>query len=238
MATSTTNTAYGIIFDAMHDAGLLGEGDQPNSEQLAMNLRRLSDLANMWQTQGLKLFLWQMVEVTLTADKYEYTFGPAGDVVMDKPLRVFDGYVLTADNVRRPITPLSWDEWNRLSQVTGNSGAINSYFVDKQSLKMTVMFWNAPDATEAANKVYLLMQTAASNPANLTSDTAFPQEWRLALRWGLADEICTGQPQSIMTRCTVRAKSYRDALENWDVEDTPTRFTPDSRMFVNSGRFK
>ena len=51
---SASNTVYGIINDAMHDAGYLQEGEIPNSDQLASNQRRLCDIINLWQTQGLR----------------------------------------------------------------------------------------------------------------------------------------------------------------------------------------
>ena len=66
----------------------------------------------------------------------------------------------------------------------------------------------------------------------------FPQEWFLALRWGFADEICTGQPQAIMDRCEKKATMYREALEDWDVEDTSTRFQPDTRMGYGASNFR
>src|SRR5574337_769768 len=65
MATSVSNNAYGIIADAMVDAGLLQKGSRPDSDDLAVNMRRLNDLINLWQTQGLKLFLQEDVVVPL-----------------------------------------------------------------------------------------------------------------------------------------------------------------------------
>lgn len=239
MTTATSNTAYGIINDAMHDAGLLGIGDEPNSEQLADGMRRLCDIINLWQTQGLKLFLWQDVQVPLVVGQLTYSLGPTGNVVMVKPLRVLQGYVLQKPgNSRRPLVALSWDEFFRLSQVTGNNGMISSYFVDKQAYTLNVSFWNAPDFIESLNEAHLLLETQATNPINLEENVSFPQEWRIALRWGLADDISTGQPAAIMDRCSQKAKGYREALEDWDVEDTETRFTPDQRNFLNSGNFK
>lgn len=238
MAASVSNTVYGIISDAMHDAGLLGLGDEPNSEQLATNMRRLCDLINVWQTQGLKLFLLQDISITLTAGKSKYSLGTGGDVDMVKPSRVLDGYILNTSNVRRPIVSLSWEEWMRLSQVTGNDSAISSYFVDKQASFLYVNFWNTPNAAEAANTAHLLVQVAANNPNNLEASSMFPQEWRMALRWGLADDICTGQPQAIMDRCAGKARAFRDALEDWDVEDTSTSFAVDARMYNTTGKFR
>lgn len=243
MATPESNTALGIITDAVYAAGYTQSGQTPDSQVLSDCFRRLVDLINLWQTQGLKLFLLQDIAVQLYEGQQLYVFGPSGpDVIMPKPLRALQGYVLVSqdgccdDNgIRRPIYPISWEEWMRLPQVCGNNGTVTSFFVDKQPYVLNIHFWNAPDATEANNTAHLLMQTQASLPVNLEDPSGFPQEWRLALVWGLADEIAGGQPQAIMDRCERRAKQYREALEDFDVEDAPTMFAVDTRYSMGSG---
>lgn len=239
MTAPVSNTPYGIIYDAYHDIGLLGLGEEPNSEQLTEGMRRLCDVINLWQTQGLKLFLLEDFEITLTANKASYSMGLTGDIVMAKPSRILQSYILLTDGlVRRPLVSLSWDEWMRLSQVSGNQGQISSYFVNKQSDLLTVTFWNTPDAEEATNTAHVLLQRQVDNPINLEADMMFPAEWRIALRWGLADDLATGQPEAIMTRCAQRAAAFREALEDWDVEDTVTRFAIDQRMNFGYGKFQ
>lgn len=236
---AASNTCYGIIDDAMHDAGLLQEGEDPNSEQLATNMRRLCDIVNLYQTQGLKLFLLEDLSIPLVNGQSTYTLSPGGSVDMTKPLRGLQGYILsTVGNIRRPLTVMSWDDYMRLSQVTGNDGMINSFFINKQAYTLNVFFWNTPDSVEATNTAHILIQTQAANPAMLTEDMSFPQEWRIALRWGLAADICTGQPDSVVRRCEKRAEEFRTMLEDWDVEDAPTRFVIDSRMYGSRGKFK
>lgn len=235
---ANSNTIYGIIDDAMRDAGLLEEGELPNSEQLSENFRRLSDIINLWQTQGLKLFLLEELVVTLTATVGLYSLGPTGTVVMAKPSRILQANVVTPAGIQRPLVPMSWNDWMTLSQRT-NPGTISSYFVDKQPTLLNVHLWNPPDATDAANTAHFLIQREAPNPINLLDSMQFPQEWRIALRWGLADDICTGQPQAIMERCAQRAVIYRTALEDWDVEDVATSFAPDNRSgYGVQGRFR
>jgi hypothetical protein len=239
MATSVSNTAYGIIDDALHDAGWIQLGQRPNSEQLAVNLRRLNDLVNMWQTLGIKLFLQEEINVTLVANQGIYVIGPGGDVDMTKPERILSGYITVAgSNTRRQLTIISRSDYDLLSQVVGNEGAINQFFVDKQQTVLNLSVWPPPDTTDAGNTATFLMQIQSPNPANLTDSSGFPQEWRLALRWGLADEVCTGQPESIMQRCQQRAQMYREALENWDVEDAPTSFAVDTTRMQGYGRFR
>lgn len=239
MATSVSNNAYGIITDAMVDAGLLQDGDRPNSDQLAVNMRRLNDTINLWQTQGLKLFLQEEVTVPLTVGQTQYVLGPSGPaVVMARPPRILQGFIVGPGAVRRPLVNISRDEWERLSQITGNNGQINSFMVDKQAVQTNLNLWPAPDTVEATNTATFLMQVQAPNPLALTDQVGFPQEWRIALRWGLADDICTGQPTTIMQRCSEKARMYRDALEDWDVEDAPTFFNVDSRFYQSGGRFR
>jgi len=239
-ATSVSNTAYGIINDAMVDAGLLQEGQRADSEQLANFMRRLNDIVNLWQSYGLKLFLQQEVTFDMVADQSIYTFGPSGTGAdMAKPSRVLQGYItLTNGDSRRPLTPLSVDEWERLGQVVGNSGVVNSYMVRKQTTLLQINLWPPPDATDVVNPCTLLFQVQPTGPIILSDNTSFPQEWRIALRWALAEDICTGQPQAIVDRCANNAKVYREQLEGWDVEDAPTYFGLDMRAQQSYGRFK
>ena len=237
MTTPAVNTAGWIIRSAMRDAGYLARGQDPSSEDFAEHLVRLNEMVNLWQTQGLKLFLLQDTSVTLTAGVALYTFGTSGTVPMDKPLRVVEAYYSNSSGIRRPLLPMAWNDYIRLSQIT-QQGALNSYFVDKQATLLKVFFWLVPDATAATGTAHLVLQTQIPNFTQLNQASAFPPEWALALRWGLADEICTGQPQVIMDRCQNRAQSYRRALEDWDVEDAPTNFSPDARNMHNRGGFR
>ena len=234
---ATFLTAQRIIRMAYRDAGIIQEGDEPNGEQYADGMLRLNDVANLWQTQGLKLWLLQDTAVTLVAGQATYTLKPAGSVNMTKPLRVVEAYYLDSSSIRRPLIPLSWNDWVRLSQVT-QTGQINSYFVDKQQSQLSVSFWLVPDATAATGTGHLLLQTQVTQMVSLTDATGFPMEWAMALRWGLADDLATGQPQSIMDRCEKRATMYRNALEDWDVEDAPTSFTPDQRALYSGRGFR
>lgn len=224
MTTPSDNTPISIIQDAYFDAGLLPEGDSLNGEQITNGLRKLTDLINLWQTQGIKLWLNQDISITLVSGTNTYTLGLTGTVVMTKPLRVIQAWFDDGNDNRRPLTPLAWDDYARLSQIT-QEGAINSYFVDKRATVLSVFFWLTPDDTAATGTAHLLTQVQVTNPISVTETMNFPTEWRIALRWGLADEICTGQPQAIMDRCQQRAAVYRTALEDNDVEDVPVRFT-------------
>ena len=237
MPAPADNTPLSVINDAYFDAGLTQEGQTPNSEQIVTGMRKLTDLVNLWQTQGLKLWLNVDTTVTLVAGRGTYVLGPGSTTGIDmtKPLRVLEAYYRDVNAIRRPLTSMAWNDYVRLSQIT-QLGQLNSYFVDKQQTALSVFFWLIPDATAATGTAHLLLQTQVVNFITVTETLNFPVEWRIALRWGLADELATGQPQAIMDRCQQRATMYRTMLEDWDVEDSPTRFAPDSRALQRAFR--
>jgi len=237
MTAPSSNTPLAIISDAYFDAGLLQQGQVPNSEQVVMGMRKLTDVINLWQTQGLKLWLNQDLPITLVAGQGTYTLGPLGNVPMTKPLRVVESYYEDVNKIRRPLIPMSWNDYVKLSQVT-QLGQLNSYFVNKQQSALSIFFWLVPDSVAAQGLGHLVIQDQVTNFVNVTETMNFPIEWRIALRWGLADELATGQPQAIMDRCQQRAQAYRTMLEDWDVEDASTRFTPDSRSGYVTGSFR
>jgi hypothetical protein len=239
MTTSSNfNTPDRIIRMALKDAGLIQDGDDPTSEQFADALNRLNDIINFEQTQGLKLWLQYDLAVPLVAGTNPYTIGPSGLVNMTKPTRVLDnGYYLDSYGNRRPLIMMSRDEWSRLSNPTAQ-GATTSYFVDKQQTQLVVYFWLVPDTQAATGVAHLLIQQQVSNIVSLTDGMNFPLEWFMWLRWALASDLSTGQPAIIMERCSVFAEGYRNALENWDVEDAATSFAPDQRVAYQSGAFR
>jgi len=225
-----------IIRSAMIEAKLLQTGDDPSSENYAEYMPRLNHLINTWQTDGLRLWLNFDQSVTLVAGTAKYSFSPTGAVVMTRPLRVIDGYYLDSSSNRRPLWSMGRLDYDKLSNVT-NQGAVNSYFVDKQQTTLDVYFWMTPDTTAATGTAHVILQQQVTNFTGLTDTMNFPVEWYLSLIWGLADEICGGQPQAIMNRCAQRAAFYKEKLDNWDVEDASTVFTPDQRQTWGTGRF-
>lgn len=239
MATPSNNTPAKIIEDGLFDAGLLEQGQQPDGEQLTVGMRKLQDLINYMQTQGLKLWLNEDLSITLTEGVGTYDLGPVlkgGTVDMTKPLRVVEAYYAGSTGIRRPLLPLAWRDYVQLSQVN-QTGALNSYFVNKEQYVLSVFFWLIPDATAATGTGHLVIQNQVTQPIILTDEMNFPPEWRMALRWGFAADNCRGQPDAIVQRCTQMADFYRRALEDWDVEDAPTSFQPDPRAQYATSSF-
>ncbi len=237
MTAPSNNTPLSVIEDAYIDATIIKRGQSLSSDQLVLGMRRLTDVINFEQTQGLKLWLNVDTAVPLVAGQGTYTFSPTGDVTMPKPPRAIEAYYRDVNGIRRPLICLSWDDYIRLSQVN-QTGQINSFFVNKKQLELSVFFWLIPDATAATGEAHLLLQTQVTNFVNVTEEMNFPVEWRMFLHWALAADLATGQPQAIMDRAEQKTAMYREMLEGWDVEDASTSFAPDSRSQYYGNRFR
>lgn len=239
MATSPTRgTAGYIIFEAMVEAGKLGRGASPKSEDYGLWMNRLNSMTAAWMTQGIKLFTWIDQPLNILTGKALYLIGPgAPDVNIPLPLKVTQSYYIDLSGNQRPLSLLAWDDWTRLSNKSQNS-APNSYFVDRQPNVMNFWIWLSPDTFTVANgTVHVVMTRQSIKPSQITDSTGFPPEWELALIWGLADEKCGGAPTDVQTRCQQRASYYREMLENFDVEEGSLQIQPDARGSGGYSRF-
>lgn len=231
----TENTGYSIISGAAWNACLIPGGEDPVGDLLAKWTRKLNQLINFIQTKGIRLWLHQDTAVVLTAGTSLYTFGPTGTVVMTKPTQIVDQYYLYPANqgaTRRPVFRISRQEWDTLS-TTQQNGPITQIFVDPQQLTLNVNTWLTPDANEALGTLHLVLRSQVTNFVGITDAMNFPIEWALALEWGLAAQICQGQPQAVINRCDMMAAYFLNALEEWDAEqETSIKLQPDQRLHL------
>lgn len=232
----TAMTATAIVTKAYQDCQRLARFASLVADQQTDALDRLNDIINLWQTQGLKLFLDYEHTVTLVASQGTYSFRSGGDVNVSRPLEVKHVSYWDSNSVSRPLHPISRQEWSSLSNRT-QTGSVNQYFAEKLYDRLNLHLWNVPDSTAAAGTLRVVVRAQADNPATIGANVLFPPEWALALRWGLADELATGMPDAVQARCAQRARAYREALEDFDVENTETYFQPDQRGLTAS-RFR
>lgn len=232
----TALTAQALVTSGYRDAQKLARGAALPSDLLADGMDRLNDLVNLWQTQGLKLFLESETTVPLVAGKQMYSFSPTGDIVMEKPLRAKDAAYWDQFGNSRPLIPISRQEWTDLTTRTA-IGSVNQYFIEKHVGQLNMHLWQIPGEVEAKGHVKIVIHNQTKNVTISTDTVGFPIEWALALRWGIADEVSFGMPEAVQQRCQARAQAYRQALEDWDVEDTETYFQVDSRA-VKASKFR
>jgi hypothetical protein len=232
------NTPELVIRDAMRETQLLEKGANPTSEDYAIHIERLNALIQLQMTQGLKLFLWKDIAVTLVAGTQTYSISSTFVNMNTNPQQMREGYYLYPSGSQYPLIPYSWNEWNTLS-TRSQQGQPTNFFVDKQATTFNFNLWPIPNATAALGTAHVLVRQRAPQMLQLNEQTLFPTEWFLWLVWALAEEICTGQAEVIVKRCEAKSAMYRTMLEGFDVEaETGTAFQPDPRAGYHLSRFR
>jgi hypothetical protein len=233
----TAFTVERCIKSAMLDAGLIQRGDTPTVSDYAEMMDRLNDICITEQTQGLKLWLNEMQDIVLVAGTYVYPIGPATGPTPIRPMRVLEAYTTDVNGTSSPLTMLSWNDWNLLGGRYG-AGSLHSFFVDKGLDYMKVHVAATPDAQAATSILQVLVQGPVAHMTAISDRLDFPIEWFLFLRWALAADIATGQPQAVIDRCEGKAMQLRQALTDWDVEDASTLFSPSGQSGFSGSAFR
>lgn len=223
---ATVYTVERCITQALIDAGLIQRDETPNASEQQYYMDKLNDICLFMQTQGLKLWLNSIRAITLIAGTQKYTLGPAGSGLRE--LRALEAYYVRSTGESNPLNLISWNEWNMLS-AKDQEGTPNSFFPDKRQGNLDIYLWLIPNTQAASGRVDVLVQSPCTQVTAISDTMNFPLEWFLALRWALADEAASGQPAAVIERCQSKAMMYRQALEDWDVEDASTKFAPDAQ---------
>lgn len=235
-------SASTVIELAMRNAGLLDKAEFPDSDDLREYMIRLTMLINFEQTQGLKLWLQENITISPVIGQQSYAFGPTGDVQMPRPTRIIEGFftfptsITGGIQIRYPLYQMSRQEFNQLG-VLNVPGIMNSFFADKQQMNLIVWLWLLPDLFTSLATCTFVTQTQINQPISITDTMNFPVEWGQYLHWGLAAQIDQGQPIAVQDKNTTNAEFYRNALENFDVEDASTYLQVDPRAQMHTGRF-
>lgn len=212
-----------LIKAAMRDAGRLQSGAEPTWEQMSDALDRLADLIIVFQTDGIKLQQNYIHQVTLVAGTAAYT------ITSPRALRAIEAWYVRTGGSRSPITLISQSEYYNLGNLT-HAGVPVQFFPERTQLGVTARLWPVPNAAAVAGgSAYFLIQKEPTAPVELDETLAFAPEAFMALRWGLADELASGQHELIVSRCERKAREFKEKLEAWDVEDASTFFTYNSR---------
>lgn len=221
-----------LIQDSMRLVGALEAGETPEAQEINDASRALNMMMKYLHAKnGLPLWMKREQSITLVDDQRQYTLGPTGDVVMDRPMRLLK--VIRRDSSDNDIElhKLSQDEYWEQTPKTIN-GTPNSYFYDPQLTNGVLNVWPVPGTTEATEfTLQILYLKPIDDMDSATDDFEIPQEWYEVLKYGLALRLAPEYGLPIQERRELR-RDYLiilEGTEDFDVEDSSVYFQPDRR---------
>jgi hypothetical protein len=241
-----TLTRDQLINASMRTLRVLQEGQTANATQITFGSEALNTLIKFLQSKGLQLWTYAQVQVPMVINQFTYTIGPSGaNVTTVRPLRIFDGCFIrfTQAGITQdtPLTLLSRVDY--LRQTAKNTQAIpNSIYYDAQINTAggvtspstgygTLYVWTNP--VDAVRTIFLNVQRPIYDMNAAGDEFDFPAEWFLPLRYGLAvlllDEYEV--PEDRAKRIIAMADRYHIDVQDWSVEEQPTRFQADTTPY-------
>lgn len=231
-STNFNVTRNEIIHGALRILGVVGEGQTPSAQQYTDASEALNYLVKAWENQGVLIWCVKSTDITLVAGTADYNIGLSQTVNVAKPLKIYQAFRRTTNNVDVPMTILSQQQYNMLGNKT-SSGAPSQLYYNSQRDYGTLSLYPVPDSTVTSDVVRIYYQRPIEDFDASTDNADIPQEMLRALKYDLANEMAFeyGLPATDRQVLEQRSERYKAEALAFNIEDTSYYFQVDRRMF-------
>ncbi len=248
LINTVTFTRDDIITAALQELRVITAGQTPSANDISDCAKRMNMLLKRWETKGLLLWCYDLIQVPQVQNQIVYDLGPpSGDFPDYRPLRVMEGSFIrqTCDAAPIDIALIIWDRVTYLQ--TSNKSALgitNSVYYDVQ-MRPGLQSYDPstgrgklfcyPAPSDSTHTLYLNVQKPIQDvtAANQTFD--LPMEWMEPLMTGMA-AICADMyeiPEDRIKRKKMEAAQLLEDIADWGVQEwAPMTFKPDFRQGV------
>jgi hypothetical protein len=194
----------------------------------------LDDGTIQWTTvngapAGSTITLTVALTDTVAVDNQIFTYTN----LIDRPLKIIEIVRRDKDENDIPVQLISRQEYHELTNKTNDGAIVQAYYEpsfeggDPATATGTLYVWNESDNV---TDTLVVRYHRPFEDFDATTDTPdFPQEWYMALMYGLADMLSDGYEVSpiIKNRVAKRARVSKEEILDWDTEDTSVYIQPD-----------
>lgn len=226
-STNYTLVTNDLIEEAFAIIGVASEGRPVSAYDYARGKAALNLMVKAW---GASDHLWLRTEasVTLVASQATYALATLFSV---KPGRVLSvRRRVTSGSTDTPLREMSRQEYLEQPDKTAASVPVG-YYYDPQLSTGTLYIWpTASAATAAAQTLRVEYLRRIEDFDGSADDPDLPQEWLMALTYGLAAELALryGINSSLRGAIEERAAAFKAQLEAWDTEPASVFLQPES----------
>lgn len=195
--TIQSQTALGIITDAMVEIGAYAPGETLSPVHANLGLLRFQNQLNSWQADELALSLQDRQLFTLIAGTTEFMVGPTGDLVTARPVYVEGMNYLNPGSTPAtevPMAPMDTNAYMVLSQKDLPSTLPQQFYFNATWPNATFFIW--PQVTQNVGLV-LYLDRGVDVPPTLNSAVTGPQGYAEAFMYQLALRLCTPMARPI-----------------------------------------
>ncbi len=243
VTNTLTITRDEMIESALQELRVIDANGTPTANDITACARRLNMLLKRWQTKGLLLWCYDMIQVPQVQNQIVYDLGPPnGDFPDYRPLRVLEGSFIrqTCSSSPNDIPLIIWSrvEYEQTSYKPA-LGVTNSIYYDVQ-MRPGIQVYNPaegrgklycyPAPQDSTRTLFLNVQRPIQDVTAGDQTFDLPMEWMEPLMIGLA-AACANVYELPMDRTAFLKKEAADMLDelaDWGVQEwAPTTFKPD-----------
>lgn len=216
-STDFSLTANQLIVASLELLGIKAEEEPLQAYELERGLRWLNIMLKAWEVDGV--MAWTLTEgsFALVQSDVDYVFG-AGGTFTTVPVDILDVRI-TRSSTDLPMSRMSREAYYALPNKT-SEGYPTQYMYDRQRDSGTLYVWPAPDSTGGTIKFTYRRRIMDMDASADTFD--LPQEWYMALVYGLADQLIpiygrSGTPRG--AEITQKALIAYNSVKSFDIDE-------------------
>lgn len=185
--TSFSISRDDIIKGALRKIGVVAQGEVPTQAQYDEGAFSLNLLIKAWEADGMPLWALRTTPITLSGGINSYEIGLGKTVNTDKPLKVIQAWNRNIiSNVDVPMRIITKQEYSILGNKTISGNPIQIYYEPLRDSGILHIFPTPSDTDASQQQIYITYQRPYEDFNSSTDTPDFPQEWYMAVLYGLA----------------------------------------------------
>ena len=211
-------TARDQINGALRLIGMLAEGESPSAATSQDALTALNQMIDSWNTERLSVFSTQDQVFTWTPNQIHRTLGPTGNFVGNRPILLDDSTYFKdpTNGISFGIKIINQQQYDGIAVKTVTSTYPQVMWINMDYPNIDMYVYPVPTK---ALEWHFISVTELDQPADLSTNLAFPPGYLRAFKYNLACEIANEfgvEPPQTVSRIAMTSKRNLKRINNPD----------------------
>jgi len=218
-----------VLKSALRGIKVIDPHVEPTAEMMSTSLEQLNLMLDSWALERINIYVDSKETITLTASKYEYTWGPSGDIATTRPVKLISAMRRDSSNRDYPMSVINEGEYNLINSKTTYGTPRYAFYRPEYTSSMGKLYlYPVPD--DATDTIIAFSQKPWSELTSLTADISFPTGYTEAiianLKIRLIGEYGKTLTQEMVgvassTLSNVQDMNFSNSINQASFEDTP-----------------
>lgn len=175
-----------LVTAALRKAGVIATGETPSAAEMQDGLSCLNLMIDSFSNEGLLLYKYSRILLTLTPGQASYTLGPGGQLDVDYFMKLSEARVISQPgNVELPVRIQNIQRFADVTIKDMQSTIVTDIFIDGDYPLYNLTVWPVPNQ---AQTLVLYVQNALTRVATSADTIAMPPGYESMLTYNLTVE--------------------------------------------------